>query len=465
MSQAFSHHPQSLRQPELSPHPSAERYEQERRDQFIRFTRGVQLVTLLPVVPEIIIGYTRHDNRWYLLALWAYILFLVTAIARRSALKGRLKAGVYTFISITYPILATLPLFVAGMLPVIALGNILAVILIALFVSPRLVLRATVIAVLVFSVATLLEQWSPFSTLDIPALGRGLTLIALLFVGGLAFLFSDSLSQAVSASQRDTGEWAHCQAELTARSEELKVAAADLAARTAEFEEASFKLKEASYQSQRRADLLQASIDVSHAVVQIQELDRLLSQVTRLISHHFGFYHTGVFLIDHPSGYAVLRSANSAGGQRMLARQHKLKVGSAGIVGYVTGTGQPRIALDVGEDALFFDNPDLPDTHSEMAVPLHTGDELIGALDVQSTAQNAFDEQDVSVLTALADQITIAIQNARLFQQNQLAIKEAEKAYRRYLRQEWDRFLGGRPSRSLASQRSSASVARTSDGT
>jgi GAF domain-containing protein len=136
----------------------------------------------------------------------------------------------------------------------------------------------------------------------------------------------------------------------------------------------------------------------------------------------------------------VLSAANSEGGQRMLARQHKLGVGTEGIVGYVTGTGEPRVALDVGADAVYFDNPDMPDTRSEMALPLRVGDEIIGALDVQSTQEAAFDEEDVSVLTALADQIATAIQNARLFQQSQAALEEAQRAQRRFVQQEWSQL-------------------------
>lgn len=219
----------------------------------------------------------------------------------------------------------------------------------------------------------------------------------------------------------------------------------DYVARSAELVDSNRRLEETLRTSRRRADLLQASAQVSRAVAQLRDLNQLLSQVTHLISQHFGFYHVGVFLIDKPSQCAVLRAANSHGGQRMLRRQHKLRVGSEGIVGYVTGTGNSRVALDVGADAVFFDNPDLPDTTAEVAVPLRVGDEIIGALDVQSTEEAAFDEEAVTVLTMLADQIAIAIQNADLFQHSQGALAEAEEAYQRYLRQEWDSFLGAIP--------------------
>ncbi len=241
------------------------------------------------------------------------------------------------------------------------------------------------------------------------------------------------------------------------RTHDLETTAADLTARTAELEKVhqaqqliNRELEETVRQSERRAALLQASAEVSRAITQLRDpaqgrgvsgLDQLLTEVTHLISQHFGFYHAGVFLIDEARRFAVLRAANSPGGQRMLARQHRLGVGSEGIVGYVTQAGRPRIALDVGADAYYFNNPDLPDTRSEMAVPLHIGDEVIGALDVQSTQEAAFDDQDVRVLTALAAQIAIAIQNANLFRQTQEALSEAQHVQQSYIRQQWTQLV------------------------
>jgi GAF domain-containing protein/HAMP domain-containing protein len=239
---------------------------------------------------------------------------------------------------------------------------------------------------------------------------------------------------------------------IVERTRELEATTAELVAHSAELEEAhqsqiqvNRQLQQAARQGQRRARLLQANTEVSRAAAKIRDTDQLLHLVTELISQHFGFYHVGVFLIDRAGRDAVLRAAASDGGRRMLARQHRLRIGSEGIVGYVTATGRPRIALDVGADAVYFDNPDLPETRSEMAVPLRIGDEIIGALDVQSVDEAAFDQEDVNALTSLADQIAIAIQNARLFQQSQAALEEAERAQQLYVRQQWNQFTIERP--------------------
>lgn len=180
---------------------------------------------------------------------------------------------------------------------------------------------------------------------------------------------------------------------------------------------------------ERSAQQLRAAADVGSAAASLRNLDELLSQATELISQQFGFYHAGIFLIDARGEYAVLKAANSEGGIRMLARNHKLKVGEEGIVGYATGRGEARIALDVGQDAVFFDNPDLPQTRSEMALPLIAGGKTLGALDIQSTEGEAFAEADIATLQVLADQIAVAIENAHLFEENRIALAAVRRAY------------------------------------
>ena len=178
---------------------------------------------------------------------------------------------------------------------------------------------------------------------------------------------------------------------------------------------------------QFRSRQLQTVADVARSIVSTREVDSLLNQVTRLVSERFGFYHAGIFLLDEQGEYAVLRAANSPGGKRMLDRQHKLKVGQIGIVGYVTGTGEPRIATDVGEDAVYFNNPDLPETRSEMAIPLILSGSIIGALDVQSKESDAFSEDDIALFTTLADQISVAIENANAYELSQKTVEEMKE--------------------------------------
>lgn len=194
----------------------------------------------------------------------------------------------------------------------------------------------------------------------------------------------------------------------------------------------------------RRAQQLQAAAEVSKAVASIRDLNELLSRVTQQISEQFGYYHVGVFLLDPAGENAVLRAANSTGGQRLLIRKHSLPVGSKSIVGYTMAQVTPRIAMDVGQDAVFFDNPDLPETRSEMALPLISGGKLLGALDVQSVEENAFTQDDIEVLQVLADQVAIAIENSNLFAESHQALEASRRAYGDLSRQAWMDILRGR---------------------
>jgi GAF domain-containing protein len=197
------------------------------------------------------------------------------------------------------------------------------------------------------------------------------------------------------------------------------------------------ELELANQRNEKRARQFEAIAQVARATIANQNIETLLPNLAELISKQFGFYHAGIFLIDDAKEFAELRAANSEGGKRMLARGHKLGIGQSGIVGFVSATGKPRIALDVGADAAFFNNPDLPSTHSEMALPLLAGDHILGVLDIQSIVSNAFQEEDIEILATLADQVSIAIQNARSYEISQEILSEAQKTATAFLRESW----------------------------
>ena len=193
----------------------------------------------------------------------------------------------------------------------------------------------------------------------------------------------------------------------------------------------------ANVRNERRARQFEAIAQVARAITSIQDENTLLSRLAQVISENFGFYHTGIFLLDEEHQNAILRASNSEGGRKMLARRHRLRVGQTGIVGHVAASGTPRIALDVELDAAFKENPDLPETRSELALPLKVGDQIIGVLDVQSMEANAFQAEDTEVLYTLADQVAIAIQNARSHEATQRLLEEAQRTSVSYLREAW----------------------------
>lgn len=195
----------------------------------------------------------------------------------------------------------------------------------------------------------------------------------------------------------------------------------------------------------KRTAQLRAVADVGKSITSFRNLAELLQQTTTLIHENFGFYHVGIFLLDDHKEYAVLTAANSEGGLRMLEMKHKLKVEETSIVGYVTANVQARIALDVGADAVFFDNPDLPNTRSEMALPLVATGQVLGALDVQSTEPQAFSEEDIATLQILAEQIAVAIQNANLFSETERALETARTLSGEVSRTAWSKILRHQP--------------------
>jgi GAF domain-containing protein len=209
----------------------------------------------------------------------------------------------------------------------------------------------------------------------------------------------------------------------------------------------------------RRTSQLQAAAQVARRAAAIKDTSTLLNDAVHLISGQFGFYHAGIFLLDENNEYANLQAASSEGGQRMLARGHRLQVGGQGIVGYVAAQKRSRIALDTGADAVYFNNPDLPDTHSEAALPLVVRDRVIGVLDIQSEKPQAFSAEDIETFQTLADQLALAIENSRLFNEMNVVVKQLEQSMSRRVQETWKRLT---QSKSIAYQYTPLGIQPTS---
>lgn len=205
------------------------------------------------------------------------------------------------------------------------------------------------------------------------------------------------------------------------------------------------RIQERTSALDRRTAQFQAVADVGKSITSYRNLSELLQQACILISENFGYYHVGIFLLEDRKEYAILTAANSEGGKRMLEKKHFLKVGETGIVGYVAENLQARIALDVGADATYFNNPDLPETRSEMALPLVASGQNLGVLDVQSTEMQAFVEDDIETLQILAEQLAVAIQNANLFEETAKALEAARLTYGQLSREAWGKILRNQP--------------------
>lgn len=174
-------------------------------------------------------------------------------------------------------------------------------------------------------------------------------------------------------------------------------------------------LQKANYRLQKRAIHLEASAQVSQAAISTLNPQELMQTTVDLIRTQFNFYHVSFFLLDETGEWAVVRASTGEVGKKMVAQPHRLAVGGASMVGWVCANCQPRITLDVQADEIHYDHPWLPKTKSEITLPLNLGNKLLGALDVQSTDENAFDDDDLRTLQGMADLVAVALENARLF--------------------------------------------------
>ncbi len=199
--------------------------------------------------------------------------------------------------------------------------------------------------------------------------------------------------------------------------------------------------------ARRRAARLAAAAEVSSAATSITDLDELLSGAVRLIQARFDLAYAGLFLVDDARRWAVLVAGTGEAGQIMLAREHKLEVGGQSMIGTCIATGEARIAADTALETVWQPNPLLPETRSELALPLISRAKVIGAMTIQDRRSGAFSEEDVTALQTMADQLANAIENARLIAQMARSLRELEVATGRFTGQAWREFIVGQDRR------------------
>ncbi|MBZ0275912.1 MAG: GAF domain-containing protein, partial [Anaerolineae bacterium] len=181
---------------------------------------------------------------------------------------------------------------------------------------------------------------------------------------------------------------------------------------------------------------------ISHFAASQRDMQILLDRVVDLIVERFShIYHAQIFLIDDVREYAVLRASTGSAGRELLSRGHKLGVGSVSVIGRVTEQGRIVVARDTTASDVHRRNEFLPDTRAELAIPLRLGDIIIGALDVQSRRPDVFEPDEISVLQTMADQIAVAIDNARLYQDTLRIREEIQQANREATLQAWREFM------------------------
>jgi signal transduction histidine kinase/CheY-like chemotaxis protein len=178
------------------------------------------------------------------------------------------------------------------------------------------------------------------------------------------------------------------------------------------------------FEAQRRALELQTAAEIARDTTSTLSQDILLSRIVNLLKDRFGYYHCSIFLLDESNQFAIIEESTGEAGKEMKQNKHKLAVGSKSVIGSCLASGMPIIVNDSTLSPIYYPNPLLPDTRSEMGIPLKIGGHIIGALDLHSTSTNAFSENELTVLQILTDQISVAIENARAFSISQKAVQE-----------------------------------------
>lgn len=215
-------------------------------------------------------------------------------------------------------------------------------------------------------------------------------------------------------------------------------------------------LEQSLRRSVNTAARLRATAEVSKAIGEPRPLDELLRRTVAMIREQFGFYHVQVFLLDDERAYAALRASTGRVGRRLLTAGHRLGVGSRSVVGRAAALNEAVLADST--DPIYQPNPLLPDTRTELALPLQTGESLIGVLDVQSTDRDAFTPEDITGLQTLANQLAVTVgrihsleetqrhldERERLLTETQARLAEVERLNRRLTGQAWQGYLSGR---------------------
>jgi len=218
----------------------------------------------------------------------------------------------------------------------------------------------------------------------------------------------------------------------------------------------------------RRLVQMRTVAEITRTISSQLDINILLPQVCDLVRKDFDLYYVGVFLVEEKlevvgglkmeAAYAVLAAGTGEAGQKMLADQHKLAIGGDSMIGSATANRQARIALDVGEEAVHFSNPHLPETRSELALPIVVQDQALGAITIQSERAEAFDENDIIVLQGIADNLGSAIENARLFSEVQENLDEIQSLHHQYLESAWGDVLGAQEKLAYSYQSPSPSI-------
>lgn len=263
------------------------------------------------------------------------------------------------------------------------------------------------------------------------------SIFAILFAAGLAFLFARSISnplaQLMDAFNRVENGDLDTRAPVVSSDEVSKLAIY--------FNRMVARLQELQGDLEKKVDertsQLKAINEVSRVATSTLDPDELLNRVVNLITKAFGYYYSAIYLVDQTGQWCELKEATGEAGRALKESKHRVEAVNTNIIGKAIKTRQAQISLDAGESAIHLKNPLLPYTRSELALPLFVGDQILGALDVHSSHKSAFNEQNVETLQNMVNQVAISLDNARLFQETRQRLNEMRNIQKQYLHEAW----------------------------
>jgi GAF domain-containing protein len=192
---------------------------------------------------------------------------------------------------------------------------------------------------------------------------------------------------------------------------------------------------------QKKLVYIRTATQIARSISTAKNVEAVLPVVADRMTNQLNLYYTGIFLIDPTGQYAVLVAGSGDAGQKMLMENHRFGVGGPSMIGWTTAHHRPRIALDIGEEAVRFNNPHLPLTRSELSIPILSKNTILGAISIQSTKESAFDDDDVLIIQGIADNIATALENSRLFLQNQRDLEEIFALNKQFLERTWGNII------------------------
>jgi GAF domain-containing protein/HAMP domain-containing protein len=261
---------------------------------------------------------------------------------------------------------------------------------------------------------------------------------------GLAQVLTAPIAGLTRAAQRVSQGDLAVQAEV-ATDDEIGELAGTFNAMTARLRELVTGLEgqvaERTRDLQHRAEMLQDVAEIARDATQETQLADLLNRAVELAAQKFDLYHVGIYRTNPRDQTAMLLAGSDEAGRQLVESEHRLRIGSETNVGYVTLIGEPRLAREGDPGVRIARHPLLPETRSQLVVPLRVGEQILGAIDMQSTRPEAFREADIPVFRGLADQIAIAIQKNELRLEVEQTLNELESAYGRYTRESWRAFI------------------------